>query len=292
MDMQRRAAFAALGIIVCLALGACDRPVANGADGAAGTSEGSAGGGRGGTNASGGTAAGGQGGPQGLGGTAAGGRGMAAGGQGGPHGPECVIGGVVTNCPPGCPNGDCSPRGGTTGTAAIGGGGGFGGTGAGGTIGTGGTQPSTGSGGSGAGGGAGGGGAGGSGDLAAACASCMVTPGPAPSSEVEMSWECFCAMYPAACARQMPACTPGVTRTVHPSCGLTVDRSPNSFGSATRVYDSSGALVGVGEATDVPQYACPSDPSMRAFRLKAGRSPDATCPGQICSCGDGGATCP
>jgi hypothetical protein len=139
------------------------------------------------------------------------------------------------------------------------------------------------------GGSGGGGGTGGSGDLAAACASCKVT-----GAGVEMSWECLCAMYPEACARQMPACPPpGATRTVHPSCGLTVDSSQTIFGSNTSVYDSSGALVGAQEATDMPQYGCPSAPSMgAAYRFTAGRFPDATCPGQICSCGDGGTTCP
>ena len=144
------------------------------------------------------------------------------------------------------------------------------------------------SGGSGGGGGAGGSGAGGGGGLAAACASCKVT-----GAGVEMSWECLCAMYPGSCARQMPACPPpGATRTVYPSCGLTVDSFQTMLGSIVSVYDSSGALVGEQEATDVPQYGCPSVPSMGSgYRFTAGRFPDATCSGQICSCGDGGATC-
>jgi len=101
-----------------------------------------------------------------------------------------------------------------------------------------------------------------------------------------MSWDCYCRAYGCTGARQ--ACT---ASTAYPSCGLVVDSSDTFGGPSLRVYDERGALVGAQYASDTSDYFCPSDRSLSAARVHAGRFPDSTCAAEPCTCVDGGSSC-
>jgi hypothetical protein len=88
-----------------------------------------------------------------------------------------------------------------------------------------------------------------------------------------ISWSCFCAQHD--CSSQPRVQCTGSGR-VTSGCGL-VDISLETIGGPEQwVYDDSGNLVGEQLATDDGQFACPTDPSMVGFTLRAGQFPD-TC---------------
>ena len=112
-----------------------------------------------------------------------------------------------------------------------------------------------------------------------------------------MSWSCYCASYGDGCTRTFPAqCTDFRQRIDYPLCGMTILRVMTAGGPNDDVYDCNDRLIGARFASDTSPYACPSDPTMTAFRARAGTLPAATC-GETsfgpCStstatCGDGG----
>lgn len=102
-----------------------------------------------------------------------------------------------------------------------------------------------------------------------------------------MSWDCLCAAY--GCAGSKPAC--GDHRVSYPSCGLTVDSTDTFGGPSLRVYDETGALVGTQYSSDTSDYFCPSDRSLSAARVRAGRFPAPSCAAEACTCADAGSSC-
>jgi hypothetical protein len=102
-----------------------------------------------------------------------------------------------------------------------------------------------------------------------------------------MSWACFCAKF--GCAESQPSCL--ANRTWYPGCGLTVDTLDTVAGPNIAVWDANGVLVGGQYTSDTSYYQCPSDPSLQAGRVRAGRFPDASCPGAPCTCAEGQTTC-
>jgi hypothetical protein len=75
------------------------------------------------------------------------------------------------------------------------------------------------------------------------------------------------------------------------ACGLNVFSSPSFGGPFQWVTDQSGTLVGIQLTTDAPPlYSCPSNPTLSALVVRAGRFPDTSCAVQDCAC-DAGGTC-
>ncbi len=74
------------------------------------------------------------------------------------------------------------------------------------------------------------------------------------------------------------------------ACDLTVIKfhGPQS----TSVRDATGATVGQEAVSDTLDYVCPDNPSLHAFIVRAGTFPDAGCSTTVCSCADGGVSCP
>jgi hypothetical protein len=102
-----------------------------------------------------------------------------------------------------------------------------------------------------------------------------------------MSWACFCAKF--GCSDRRPACASN--RTGYPGCGLIADNFNTVAGQFISVWDESGALVGRQYVSDTSYYQCPSDPTVQAGRVRAGRFPDATCGEVGCTCAGGTTTC-
>ena len=86
-----------------------------------------------------------------------------------------------------------------------------------------------------------------------------------------------------------PACASN--RTGYPGCGLIADNFNTVAGQSISVWDESGALVGRQYVSDTSYYQCPSDPTVQAGRVRAGRFPDATCGEVGCTCTGGTTTC-
>jgi hypothetical protein len=103
-----------------------------------------------------------------------------------------------------------------------------------------------------------------------------------------VSWACYCGQ--AGCFATKPTC--GTTNVkVYAGCDLVVTSLDTAGGPWLWVFDSPGQLVGRQETADVGYYECPSDPSLRGSRIRAGVLPDATCEEAVaCSCVDGGGT--
>jgi len=102
-----------------------------------------------------------------------------------------------------------------------------------------------------------------------------------------MSWDCLCATY--GCTAGRLACADD--RVSYPSCGLEADTTNTIGGPWVRVYDETGALVGEQYASDTDNYVCPSDRSLMAPRVRAGRFPDPSCTPVPCTCADGATVC-
>jgi hypothetical protein len=102
-----------------------------------------------------------------------------------------------------------------------------------------------------------------------------------------MSWACFCTTF--GCAGSQPQCLGN--RTSYPGCGLVVDSLNTVAGPNLSVWDANGLLVGRQYTSDTSYYQCPSDPTLQAPKVRAGRFPDATCPGAPCTCAEGQTTC-
>ena len=111
--------------------------------------------------------------------------------------------------------------------------------------------------------------------------------GPVEGFTLTMSWACFCAKF--GCTDREPACASN--RATYPGCGLTTDNFNTVAGPTISVWDESGALVGRQYVSDTTYYQCPSDPSLEASRVRAGRFPDATCSAVGCTCTGGTTTC-
>jgi len=104
-----------------------------------------------------------------------------------------------------------------------------------------------------------------------------------------VSWECYCAKW--GCTWAIPACESFRNRQIYSECGLIAETVETAGGPWISVWDSSGKLVGSQSGSDTAPYACPSDPSLTAFQLRAGEFPAARCTAMSCSCGDGGTSC-
>jgi hypothetical protein len=98
-----------------------------------------------------------------------------------------------------------------------------------------------------------------------------------------MSWSCYCAAYGDGCTRERGSqCTDFRQRFDYPGCGLTALRIVPAGGPIDDVFDQDGKLVGARAASDSGTYKCPSDPSLTALRLGAGRLPEASCEEVAC----------
>jgi hypothetical protein len=111
-----------------------------------------------------------------------------------------------------------------------------------------------------------------------------------------MSWSCYCANV-GGCTRTFPAqCTDFRERIDYPLCGMTILHVMTAGGPMDDVYDCNGTLIGTRFGSDTGPYACPSDPTITAFRARAGTFPAATCSEfsrgpcstSVATCGDGG----
>jgi hypothetical protein len=105
-----------------------------------------------------------------------------------------------------------------------------------------------------------------------------------------VSWECFCQGRD--CSETLASesnCSGADFRIDYPACGLTVIGIPGYGGPYLHVFDTSGALVGEQESSDVGGYFCPTDPTYPfdggASSLRAGRFPDANCAAVMCPTG-------
>ena len=99
-----------------------------------------------------------------------------------------------------------------------------------------------------------------------------------------MSWDCYCAS--SGCASS--GCRGGPS---YLACGLTVAVQQGAAGPDLYVSDASGKLVGIQHTADIGFFSCPSDPSLRAGRMRAGQFPDPSCDKVSCSCPLGAQQC-
>ncbi len=98
-----------------------------------------------------------------------------------------------------------------------------------------------------------------------------------------MSWDCYCTAYGAGCSRDIaPVCTDFRQRIDYPACGLTVLRITPAGGPIDDVFDQDGKLVGAYVSSDTAWYTCPSNASLTAFHMRAGRLPEESCQGVAC----------
>ncbi len=107
---------------------------------------------------------------------------------------------------------------------------------------------------------------------------------------LDMSLSCLCSRYNCASAPPIVCGAAPDFRSWTLACGLTVFSNMTIGGLDVWAYDAAGNLVGVQLSSDVAEFACPSDPSMKASAVKAGRFPGAGCPAQACGC-DAGVSC-
>ena len=98
-----------------------------------------------------------------------------------------------------------------------------------------------------------------------------------------MSWDCYCTAYKSGCTRDIATvCTDFRQRIDYPGCGLTVLRIMSAGGPIDDVFDQDGKLVGAYSSTDTGPFACPSNPSLTGFHMRAGRLPEDSCQGVAC----------
>ncbi|MFL5306595.1 MAG: hypothetical protein ACJ8F1_15365 [Polyangia bacterium] len=116
---------------------------------------------------------------------------------------------------------------------------------------------------------------------------CYIDP---TTHALQMSLDCYCAAHD--CRNAAPVACSGSSSpyswTV--ACGLNVFTSPSFGGPFYAVTDQSGTLVGFQATSDTTLYSCPTDPTLTALVVRAGRFPDAACAVQDCAC-DAGAPC-
>ena len=125
---------------------------------------------------------------------------------------------------------------------------------------------------------------------------CQIDGNAAFGPTLVMSWDCYCAAYGAGCTTNIATvCTDFRQRIDYPGCGLTVLRIMSAGGPIDDVYDRDGKLIGAYVSSDTAQYACPSNASLTAFHLRAGRLPESCqgvacgrCTDPACSTPDGG----
>lgn len=122
---------------------------------------------------------------------------------------------------------------------------------------------------------------------AAACG-CGLEADAGLSPTLTMSWDCYCATFGCERGPGSAVCAAG---HFFSACGLEFFTIETAGGPETWVFDASGALVGAELGSDSSEYSCPSDPSVRSYRLRAGRFPDPSCAMVECPCADGGAAC-
>ena len=111
-----------------------------------------------------------------------------------------------------------------------------------------------------------------------------------------LSLACFCAEWGSSwgCPDPQRRCTPGtnMSPTAYPVCGLMTETQQTFAGPFLWVWDASGKLVGRQIASDTSMwFGCPSDPSLVARRVRAGRFPDPSCEADACSCVVAGEAC-
>ena len=112
---------------------------------------------------------------------------------------------------------------------------------------------------------------------------CQIDGNAASGSTLVMSWDCYCEAYGADCTRSIaPLCTDFRQRIDYPACGLTVLRIMSAGGPIDDVFDQDGKLVGAYVSSDTAWYTCPSNASLTAFHLRAGRMPEDGCQGVAC----------
>jgi hypothetical protein len=103
------------------------------------------------------------------------------------------------------------------------------------------------------------------------------------SAVLVMSFSCYCAAYGDGCTGELAAtCADFRQRFDYPACGLTDVRGVPAIVPSDYVFDQDGKLVGARIASDTSFYKCPSDPSLTAGVLQAGRLPEASCAEVAC----------
>jgi hypothetical protein len=108
------------------------------------------------------------------------------------------------------------------------------------------------------------------------------------SQLLSMSWDCFCKQYDCG-GDQLPYCSSRGQWTK--GCGLS-EYSIETVGGPMRwVYDATDNLVGERLASDIPEFSCPTDPSMIGYSVQAGQFPDSCDSAVTCQCSADGGSC-
>jgi len=120
-----------------------------------------------------------------------------------------------------------------------------------------------------------------------ACGCQIEGDGFATTLTLVMSWDCYCTAYGGCTRDVVTECTAFRQRIDYPGCGLTVLRIMSAGGPIDEVFDQDGKLVGAYVSSDTAWYACPSNASLTAFHMRAGRLPEDSCQGVACGrCSD------
>lgn len=102
-----------------------------------------------------------------------------------------------------------------------------------------------------------------------------------------MSWACYCSSaYGDGCARDMASqCERWsyLHRFDYPACQLSLLSPGPTNGWNEDFYDLDGKLVGARAVSDTGDFKCPSDPSVAASIMRAGRTPEASCEQVACN---------